>query len=269
MTCKCHIPDYLVFNHCLNYNLMLIDSHIHVGQFFDKYIAPYDLFAFMKELGVDYYAVSSTTICEENYPKAVQELQELIAISGSRVLPTMWITPYGLEGNIAWYLETDIKWKLLKIHPELHPNGWSPDGTNFHEVLDISRELSVPLLIHTGNAPYCHAGLFRKVIEDNSDVVFILAHGRPLKETISILEKCNNAYVDSAFMDVDSMLTCINSGFAKKLLWGTDMCIPLHFYPQVNLADYYRNKLDAFRRSCFIEDFNSVVFFNACRLFNI
>ena len=56
----------------------MIDSHIHVGQFNDLYIEPSAIHNLMAELNVDYYAVSSTTICEENYPKVIDELQELI-----------------------------------------------------------------------------------------------------------------------------------------------------------------------------------------------
>ena len=57
---------------------MLIDTHIHVGQFFNLYFDPSAVHELMKHLDVDYYAVSSTTQCEENYPKVLSETEELI-----------------------------------------------------------------------------------------------------------------------------------------------------------------------------------------------
>ena len=72
---------------------MLIDSHIHVGQYFDRYFSSQQISSLMKTVGVDYYAVSSNTMCEENYPKVLDELHELIALDSEKVLPVMSITP--------------------------------------------------------------------------------------------------------------------------------------------------------------------------------
>ena len=47
--------------------MMLIDTHIHVGNFFNMYFSPLDVSKLLQRLDVNYYAVSSTTICEENY----------------------------------------------------------------------------------------------------------------------------------------------------------------------------------------------------------
>ena len=83
---------------------MFVDSHIHVGQFNDLYISPACISKLMTDVGVDYYAVSSTSMCEENYPKVLEELRCLIKLDGNKVLPIMWVTPDGLNGNIAWFL---------------------------------------------------------------------------------------------------------------------------------------------------------------------
>ena len=117
---------------------MLIDSHIHVGQFFNKYHSPTDIARFANGVGIDYLAVSSTTMCDENYEKVLSEIHELIGLLGDCVLPTMWITPFGLEGSIAWFLESDIKWRCLKVHPFLHQKDWEPAGSQFAEVIEIA-----------------------------------------------------------------------------------------------------------------------------------
>ncbi len=248
---------------------MIIDSHVHVGQFYDRYFSPAFVSQLMSSVGVNYYAVSSTTMCDEDYLKVLAEIKELIALDGKRVLPVMWITPYGLQGSIAWFLESDVPWRCLKVHPFLHPGDWEPCGPQFCEVIDIARELHIPLLIHTGNDESCQCGKYGKMIAENADVNFILAHGQPLKQLMPILRSCANAYADSAFMPVEQMCLVVSEGFGHKLLWGTDMCIPKHFYPEVNLADYYREKIVRFRESCPPSQFHQVTQKNAQNLFAI
>lgn len=248
---------------------MIADIHIHVGQFCDEYYPPSTIQKLMRQTHVDYYAVSSTTMCEENYPKVLDEMQELIYLDGDKVLPMMWITPKGLKGNIAWFLESDIKWRCLKVHPFLHQQDWMPGGEQFNEVIGIARELQVPLLIHTGNEACCQCGKYEPLIVDNPDIDFILAHGRPLKQVIPILKSYPNAYADSAFMPLEDMSRLMQEGLSHKLLWGTDMCIPKHFYPKEDMAEYYQRKLTAFRGVCTREQFEQVTYKNALSVFKL
>lgn len=247
---------------------MIVDSHIHVGQFFDEYYSPSHISQLMADVGVDYYAVSSTSICEEDYERVLDETHTLIKLDGKKILPVMWITPEGLRGNVAWLLESDIKWKMLKVHPELHPNAWIPTGENFHEVIEIAREMNLPLLIHTGENNCCKASNYEQLFCRNEDITFLLAHGRPICQTLQLL-KYKNVYVDSAFMPVDDMKSVIEKGFASKLLWGTDMCIPKHFFPKDNMREYYRVKLQTFKTCCRQIEFDLVMYRNACNLFGI
>lgn len=248
---------------------MLVDTHIHVGQFNDLYFAPSTIHELIEQLDVDYYAVSSTTQCEENYPKVLSEMEELIRLDGKKVLPIMWITPESLQGNIAWYLESDIKWCMLKIHPFLNQTEWNPEGDLFAEVLDIAKELHLPILIHTGNEKCCKADNYEQAVKNNPDITFILAHGRPIESALRIAATCNNAYIDSAFMSVEHMKMLIESGLSEKLLWGTDICIPKHFNHRLDLANYYMEKLNAFRKICNMKQFEDVTFKNAYKILNL
>lgn len=246
----------------------IIDTHIHVGHFFDKYYSPSHISHLMADVGVDYYAVSSTTMCEENYERVLNELNRLIELDGEKVLPVMWISPDGLKGNIAWFLESEIQWRMIKIHPELHPEEWHPNGSLFNEVIDIVREMNLPLLIHTGEKECCHAKNYERLIGRNDDVTFVLAHGRPLSQTLELLT-FDNVFVDSAFMPIDYMKTILENGFAHKLLWGTDMCIPQYYFPEISMTEYYLRKLNLFRTCCSEDIYNAVTFTNAQKLLGI
>lgn len=246
----------------------LFDIHIHIGRFNELHFSPASVQKLMTEVGVDYYAVSSTTICEENYEKVIGEFNELLRIDTDRAFPVMWITPDGLNGNIAWYLESNIEWKMLKVHPELHPCDWKPMSSKFNEVIDIAKELHLPIMIHTGEKECCRAGNYNELISKNKDITFILAHGRPLMDTMDLLSY-ENVYVDSAFMPIDNMKRIIDKGYSHKLLWGTDMLIPKYFYPKDNMADYYLQKLTSLKECCSKEAYNRVTFYNAAEIFEM
>lgn len=248
---------------------LLIDTHIHVGQFYDLYHSPAEIARLADDVGIDYLAVSSTTMCEENYEKVVREIEELITLLGERVLPTMWITPFGLEGSIAWFLESDIKWRCLKVHPFLHQKDWNPVGSQFAEVIDIARELKLPLMIHTGVDECCRSSKYIHLTSSNPDITFILAHGRPHDDALQMLKFCNNTYVDSAFMDIDEMVDFVNCGFANRLLWGTDMMIPSRFLPKQDMVCYYKSKLASFKRLVSKQYLEQITYQNAMKVFKI
>ena len=55
----------------------------------------------------------------------------------------------------------------------------------------------------------------------------------------------------------------------QKLLWGTDMCIPAHFYPHKEMFNYYKEKLKAFSSICTTEQFELLTYLNAKQVFKI
>lgn len=246
---------------------MVIDTHIHVGQYNDLYFAPLTIHELVEQMDIAYYAVSSTTQCEENYTKVLSEIKELMRLDGKKVLPIMWITPEALQGNIAWYLESDVKWRMLKIHPFFNKTVWNPHGECLSEVLDIARELHLPLLIHTGNEECCEASLFEPVIKNNADITFVLAHGRPIGSALRLAWQYENVYVDSAFMPIEDMKFFVDKGLSMKLLWGTDMCIPKYYQRNINMADYYSKKLRLLREVCSQEQYDQITLMNAKVLF--
>ena len=46
--------------------MLLIDAHVHFGQFYDQYTSPIELRDFLDSVGDERFAASSTTICEGN-----------------------------------------------------------------------------------------------------------------------------------------------------------------------------------------------------------
>lgn len=243
---------------------MLNDSHIHVGQFREIYTSPYELVGFLDNVGVDHFAVSSTTIWEENYEKVLSEIHELLSLAPNRIAPVLWITPVMLEnGGLDIFIGSNIDWKCVKVHG-VHP--WTDEG--IQHCVDVARQLHVPLLFHTGGFEQCEAGVYKPIITKNPDVVFILAHARPVDQTIEVMQQCPNTWADTAFTPKDAISKLVANGFSDRLLWGTDYPIARSYYADQDCMALYHNKLDQLRRICTMKQFTDITYNNYNRLFN-
>ena len=238
----------------------MTDHHTHIGQFYDIYTPPVELMRIMDAVGVERFACSSTTICEGKYDKVLAEMSEMQQLAGKRVLSVLWITPEMLRnGELQRFFDCSISWKMIKIHPQLHPIAWHSNSENLRKVIRLAKKTNLPLLIHTGEFSGCYPSLFEKTIQNNPSVTFILAHGRPLNETIMMLQRYPNVLTDTAFMPIDNILKLCNLGFASRILWGTDVPIQQYYNRDKSLVDYYQNRLNAVRNAINPIDYKMIV----------
>ncbi len=243
---------------------MLIDAHVHIGQYFDLYTTPTELSGFLDSVGVGCFAVSSTSICEGNYRKVLREMDELVQIVGERAFPVLWVIPQMLyDGGMEEFLQAGIEWKCIKINPSLSPLGeWSEEKGNLSRVIRWARKLDLPMLIHTGEMDGCYPSCFSEAIAANPDIRFILAHGRPLDETIDIMKKCCNAYVDTAFMPVGNIASLCSQGLEDRILWGTDYPIPKYFSRTEDMQKYYDSLVESLRSTVTPRQFRKITELN-------
>lgn len=228
----------------------MTDHHTHIGQFYDIYTSPLELVQVMDAVGVELFASSSTSICEEDYGKVLAEMSELVCLAGNRVLPVLWIIPQMLsDGGFERFMNSGIQWRMLKIHPQLHPLSWQCGSRNLQKVIRLAKRLQIPLLIHTSEFAGCYPSLFERAIHYNPSVTFILAHGRPLDETVNMLQRYPNVLTDTAFMPIEHIaeLCCLN--LSHRILWGTDIPIPHYYNRKEDCVTYYKNRLHELQKA--------------------
>ena len=247
---------------------MICDAHIHVGQFYDIYTSPKQLVAFLDSVGIKCFAVSSTSICEGGYNKVLDEMCQLSELIGTRMVPVLWIIPNMFnDGGLDLFEKSGIVWRCLKIHPQLHPTKWELGGESMKLLLQRARIHNLPVLIHTGDYDFCHAGLYSRLAKENPDVLFVLAHGRPIDETINVMKECNNVYTDTAFMPTENIVKLCEHGLVDRTLWGTDYPIPKYYYRKKNMKRYYDSILSSLRNNTKMSDFEKITSTNFCKLF--
>lgn len=246
---------------------MLFDSHVHLGQFYEEYTSPQDLVNLMQSLGVDGYLVSSTTTCEKNFDKVLSEIKETVCIDGDKAIPALWISPEILDDPTLRnkFLDGSIGWKCVKIHPDWQPWMWTK-RKNVNAAIALSRELDVPLLIHTGAMKYSEANIWEEVIKENPFQTFILAHCRPFDQALRLMSKYTNVYGDLAFVNSDNFSSISKLGIADKVMWGSDLPIMSRFI-ETPISEYYQNRLDLLKNAVSDEEFKKITELNFVKLF--
>jgi predicted TIM-barrel fold metal-dependent hydrolase len=198
----------------------------------------------------------------------LNEFEQLYILAENRMLPVLWIIPQMFDdGGLEMFLNSGLKWKCLKIHPQLNPEAWKPRGINICKLLRIAEKMNLPILIHTGEFDYCHAGLYQQLARKNPNVTFILAHGRPIEETVNVMKECGNVYADTAFMPTENILMLCKSGLTNRVLWGTDYPIPKYYYHRKNMYNYYNSLLTTLKKNVAAAEYDKIVAGNYNNLF--
>lgn len=221
------------------------DAHVHIGQFRDLYSSAESVYNFLKSVNVGRFAVSSSTIAEvgyrDSYERILQEMQDIVRIGGDSIDPVLWIEPTMLDnGWLEKFCDSGIKWKCLKVHGYMH--SWSDDQIN--RVIKLAGQMGLPLLFHTGGKPESDAGSYHKFIKANPSQIFILAHSRPVEQTIEIMTDCSNAWADTAFTPIDAIVKMMQKGLIERMMWGTDYPLPNVFYPNIEASKYYNDLVE-------------------------
>ena len=217
---------------------MIIDNHVHVGWYRDGYHAPLDVWNNVKAAGINEIVVSSTSTCAELYDLVVEEMNELVSFGGNLIHPVLWLTPQMMQtSNLNYMLSSNVKWQMIKMHWKAHPE-WYIDKSLVSYALGLAKELRLPILLHTGNFEECRAGVFKDICREQTEIVFVLAHGCPLNETIKIMQECNNVYVDTAFMPAKNVKKLIQIGLLDRILFGSDVPINELYFPKKSSKEY-------------------------------
>ena len=230
---------------------MVIDNHVHVGWYSDGYHSPLEIWRFLKEAGVDAAVVSSTSTCAELYHNVKTEFYQLFSIAGKEhIYPILWLTPDMLLKGwpLKKLLISKIEWRGIKLHYISHPL-WSKMPGLVDKALDIARNLgNVPVLLHTGGWENCHAGVFGPVIAANPDLKFVLAHGRPIDETINLMKNQTNVWTDTAFMPIENIIKLKEENLSERVLFGSDAPINRIYFPLQTTKEYLKEKIDEILR---------------------
>lgn len=237
----------------------MTDNHVHIGWYSDGYHYPLDIWQAELDAGIDDIVVSSTSTCAELYKLVVSEMAGLIKIGGSNIHPLLWVTPRMMKTwGIRYMLHSKIPWQGLKMHWGAHRE-WYYNRKLVDRALEIAQNKNIPVVFHTGGSKECEAKVFSGIICQYSSLKFVLAHGRPIDQTIEVLESCSNAYVDTSFMSVEVVSQIIDKGLIDRILFGTDVPINLIYQKDETITDYLKNCLLQLSNTLTVEQYKTIM----------
>ncbi|NCA77511.1 MAG: hypothetical protein EOM90_14355 [Alphaproteobacteria bacterium] len=214
------------------------DCHGHFGKFRDDYYSPAYVVNCYAQLGVDKVCImplgSSSTPGTENEKQFVDSLPD------ERFVNNLWVTPemYDLDPNLKSY--DYLNYKMIKIHT-YDRKDWHEMPHKIRGVIEVAVKKNIPVMFHTGGWRGSNAIQFYKFCREYPEMTFILAHGRPISQAITILKGTKNTYVDSSFLPIESIKLLCSAGLSRKIIFGTDFPIMKTFWPKINLITWYKN----------------------------
>lgn len=230
---------------------MIIDNHVHIGWYSDGYHSPLEVGKALKDAGILKYVVSSTSTCADLYHNILTEFHQLSVLAGKEnVKPVLWLSSDMIvrKWPLKKLLKSKIEWKGIKLHYVSHPH-FSKNRKEVNSALSLARELgNVPVLIHTGGWPFCQAGIFESMIAENPDLKFVLAHGRPIDETIMLMKKYSNVWTDTAFMPIENIIKLKEENLSERVLFGSDAPINRIYFPNQTTSEYLKERIEEIKK---------------------
>ena len=231
----------------------MTDFHIHIGQYKEVYYKPVDILQIVTEAGVGRVMYSSTTSCRDDvhYKEVKREITEVIAhYPSDSITPYLWYIPsYIDEGLSAENAFQDLPYGGIKLHPRV--NHWGLRERKhidcLHELFGYANDHNLPILIHTGVDSFERPAFFKEFFAPHPNARVILAHCRPVADTLEMFRQYPNVYGDTAFLPEMDFRHICKAGYANRLLPGTDFPITHYFRENtaLTLKEQYTNDVNS------------------------
>lgn len=203
-----------------------IDAHAHLGYFggwADIGLTAEEMLALMDRYEIEQAVVSYT----DN-----EVTEAAVAAHPDRFVGLSWVNPYEGEAALA-ILSRQVKecgFKGLKLHPLF--NAFTANDAVVHPLMELCRELDVPVFIHSGHVPFSLPHSIAQLADDFPDVRIVMVHmghghGVYIQAAIDLSKKRDNLYLETSGMPMHTkILEAYTTVGRERVFWGSDA--PFH-----------------------------------------
>ncbi len=207
----------------------VIDSHAHLGEWFNFYLPDSSLEAYvaqMDRVGIHLSCVTATYGIGPDMHRGNALVADAVKRYPRRFVAYCTINPHHPEQS----LEELNGWQmpLVKFHPATHR--YPMDGPGYEPALRFAEAHSAPLLIHIWhNDPGCEPERLGRLAEKYPGIPFIAGHSGAtdagIRECVALAKEFPNIYLDptSSRVYLHSVETLVAGPGPKQVLLGTDM----------------------------------------------
>jgi predicted TIM-barrel fold metal-dependent hydrolase len=226
----------------------MIDHHVHIGQWYERYYTAEKVFdAVFAQGKIDEAWFFSTTNCVNDIKYSAVEKEIAAALKlPYKTTPLLWWRPdFNAQGVSIEKAMRALPYQGFKLHPRANP--WNLDDPQVARiaaaVFEYADERAMPIVIHTGPDPFELPTIFSRFFAAAPNAKIILAHARPVEETIPLLYRYPNVCCDTAFVPPEDIKRIQAAGFGGRILFGTDFPIT-HYWKtrdgsKVSLREQY------------------------------
>jgi hypothetical protein len=218
----------------------ICDCHVHYGKFRENFYSPEQVVAYYETLGIDKVGIMPTGLAGEvDFSK---DLKIMKTMPSKIFVPYLLVTSEMCDLSSDLSLFSELNYRVIKIHAYARKD-WFEMPNKIRGVIEIAYKKNVPVMFHTGGWHGSNAIQYYKFSKEYPEVTFILAHGKPVSQTLTVLKGTKNAYVDSSFLPIENIKLICDAGLSRRILFGTDFPIMKTFWPEINLIDWYKTNV--------------------------
>lgn len=269
--------------------MMLIDTHVHIGKSLNFELLSEDVLYSMDRYGVDFSLVSNIDCAEfDHHGKIIpQELQvnqndafeKVLAFARQypdRIGVMPWMKLFGEQPDDTFIRLLEENRDLvygIKFHP-FHSRV-APDDPKVEPIYEIARSYHLPIVSHTGGCEEARSIHMYNAAVKHPELSFVMVHmdlGTDNSEAIELLGQADNLYGDTTWVPVKSTLKAIERWGSGKILFGSDNPIDgkdTYLHNRKGDRSLYQAYFNEFRAMVSPEDYDNIMYRNACRLFGI
>lgn len=217
---------------------LISDCHVHYGQFREVLYNRETIVDWFDQLGIDKIGIMPMGSTQQ-YDHSKEE-ETLLSFPKNKFIPYLWVSPEMVDADPT--LGTYLKpiYKLIKIHPYARKE-WYKSPDKIRLVVEAAHRYIIPVMFHTGGWRGSNAIQFYKFCREYPEVTFILAHGKPLSQTLTVLKGTKNAFLDSSFVPIENIKVVCDAGMSDRIIFGTDFPVMKNFYPEIDIIDWYKS----------------------------
>jgi len=235
--------------------LKICDAHVHLGKsgpwqpYGDPTVYVDRLIPLLDRFGISRALVFPNPNVGDKYPETNDYIAQCVGKYPKRLVGFGRVDPRRGPDAIKELIRMKKQLGLsgVKLHPMVE--AFRPDHPFFNKFFRKVEELSLPVLIHTGDG-FSAPGLALKVARKYPEMVMILAHLR--EGCLGAMEDSRNVYVETSgtLPEFVEMATRTDE---SRVLFGSD--IPYYRVPTQTAIVEAANISDAARRKVYFENF--------------
>lgn len=242
------------------------DIHIHFGEYKDRFFSPEYIDDILSQCGVlQYSAMLFPNTLPTNKDRDTWFNIKMIE-RNSKVDLILVVTPEMIKTDENLSIIDSLPYKMIKLHGCLH--NWHPNGKAIRRVFSLAKTRNIPIMLHTGGRAKSDAGSYYRISSEFPSVKVILAHSRPIDDTINIMRQFPNVYADTSFVSAEKIRLFESEGLINRLLFGTDFPVPIFYTNETNLQEWYTRNISEMVSSIGLQSFKTIASDNYINFFN-